>query len=352
MVRPIVGNRDRPCRCSAEIWDSARTWCAQSPRFRARASSVWLPPVRGGSRASRPGGAADAFVGLGVAGRRRRDHLGRQRRRGRGLVPVERVEVIAHGLLVERRWCRARLPLICRPEPRRVRREHLVGDHELPVDHTEFELGVGDDDAPLGRVRRACAIERQRHRATRRSDVGADQVHCLLEGDVLVVESVGRLRGGREHRLGQLLGFAQARRQRGAVHRPGRLVLLPCRARQVAADDTFDGDHLGSPHQHRSTGEPRIARTRREVDEIARHQVVRGDRVGVREPERRHRHQDPALVGHGFGHDDVECRDPIGRHQQEMVVAGVVDVADLARVDQRQVDDAGRWVAHKMGSGS
>jgi phosphoribosylaminoimidazole-succinocarboxamide synthase len=44
----------------------------------------------------------------------------------------------------------ARLPRVGRPEPRRVRGEHLVGQHQPAVGvATELELGVGEDDPPL-----------------------------------------------------------------------------------------------------------------------------------------------------------------------------------------------------------
>ena len=43
-----------------------------------------------------------------------------------------------------------------------------------------------------------------------------------------------------------------------------------------------------------------------------------------------------ALVGDGLGHDDVERRQPVGGHHEQAAVAGVVDVAHLARVEVRQ----------------
>ena len=111
-----------------------------------------LRPRRASRANARPG---DALVGLDVALARRRDDLGGQRRRRRGLVPVEAVEVVAHRLLVEARRRDARLPLVGRPEAAGVGRQHLVAQHELAVDEPELELRVGDDDPALARHRGA-----------------------------------------------------------------------------------------------------------------------------------------------------------------------------------------------------
>ena len=46
-----------------------------------------------------------------------------------------------------------------------------------------------------------------------------------------------------------------------------------------------------------------------------------------------HRRQHPTLVGHGLAHHDVERGHPVGRDHHERAVGGVVEVADLARVD-------------------
>src|SRR5438094_9823937 len=63
------------------------------------------------------GQALDGFevLGLGLV-----DDVGRQRRRRRGFAPAQRFQVVAHELLVERRWRHARLVGIGRPEARRV----------------------------------------------------------------------------------------------------------------------------------------------------------------------------------------------------------------------------------------
>ena len=67
-------------------------------------------------------------------------------------------------------------------------------------------------------------------------------------------------------------------------------------------------------------------------------QVAPDDVGQVLEPERRHGGQHPPLVGDRLGHDHVERRDAVRRDQQQPVVAGVVHVTDLARVEMGQID--------------
>src|SRR5579862_9360716 len=75
-----------------------------------------------------------------------RDHLRRQLRPGGALVPGERLEVVAHVLLVEARRARADTVGIGGPEARGVRGEHLVDEREgAGLVDAELELGVGDD---------------------------------------------------------------------------------------------------------------------------------------------------------------------------------------------------------------
>src|SRR5690606_4635191 len=129
------------------------------------------------------------------------DHYGRQARPGCGLVPVERLEIVPHVLLVEARWRRARAVGLGRPEARRVRREQLVYQLELArLVHAELELRVGDDDAAASSVLGRGGIELERHRFDALRELGADQRANLADGDVLVVRARRGLRARREDR--------------------------------------------------------------------------------------------------------------------------------------------------------
>ena len=222
-------------------------------------------PVRlAGVTDARPVGerpAGDPLVGLDVAVARGGDDLGGQRRRRRLSCPSRAVEVVAHRLLVERRRRRARLPLVGRPEPRRVGREHLVAHDELAVDEAELELGVGDDDAPLERPLRAAACRaRARCRGpapTRRRPTRSTARSKEMFSSWPIV-GLGRRR---EHRLGQL-ATTRAARPAAACRAscPMALVLLPRRAGEVAAHDALDRQHLGLAAQHRPDRRARAPR--------------------------------------------------------------------------------------------
>src|SRR5215469_8077725 len=79
-------------------------------------------------------------------------NLLRQSGRGRLFVPRDRLQVIAHILLVVRGLRASGLIGISGPKPRRVWRQHLVGQDDLAPDQPKLELGVGDDNAALARV--------------------------------------------------------------------------------------------------------------------------------------------------------------------------------------------------------
>ena len=139
------------------------------------------------------------------------------------------------------------------------------------------------------------------------------------------------LRRRREDRLGQPVGLDEPGRQRTPHTVPDSSVLRPARAGEVAAGHALDRDHLGPPDQHRPSGERRLAgERRREVRRIDGQDVV-GDRSASRvEPEQRQPGQHPPLVRDRVREDDVERADPVGRDEEEPVLARLVDVADLA----------------------
>src|SRR6202521_1826527 len=136
-----------------------------------------------------------------------RNDLGRQFRSRRLLVPVEGLQVVAYELLVEAR--RAHTPAIAvrGPEARGVRRQHFVDERQpaVAVD-TEFELGVGDDDAAAARVFGREAIQRERGVAYRGGKLWTDERGHFLETDVLIVSADLRLGRRREQRLRQTPG--------------------------------------------------------------------------------------------------------------------------------------------------
>src|SRR5689334_12227673 len=84
---------------------------------------------------------------------RRLHYVGRKRGRRRLAIPSSRatlaIEIVAQGLLVEA-WLRAAGRVLVRgPEPRAVRRHHLIDEQDAPRRiAAELEFRVGDDDPP------------------------------------------------------------------------------------------------------------------------------------------------------------------------------------------------------------
>ncbi len=224
--------------------------------------------------------------------------------------------------------------LIGRPQPRGVGGAHLVAQGEHAVHVAELELGVGQNEADVGRPRRRPGVELQADVARRRGGLRADQVDRLGEVDVDVVP-LGRLGRRGEDRLGQAVGQLETGRHRRPVHGPRLLVLLVGLPGQVAAHDAFERQHVGPSHQDGPAGplgrEPGVAEGALDLPGVLGQEGA-GDDVGhLRGPKDGHGREHPSLVGDRLGHDHVEGAHPVRGHYQQAVVPGVVELADFAR---------------------
>jgi len=83
--------------------------------------------------------ARQPLIGLQVLRLGFGDHLCRQGGCGRGLVPIERLEVIAHELFVKTWLASSRLILVGRPKPRRVRPRDLVNQDHLAIERVQAD---------------------------------------------------------------------------------------------------------------------------------------------------------------------------------------------------------------------
>ena len=82
---------------------------------------------------------------------KRRSHG--QRRCLRCFVPVQRLKIIAHKLLIETRWTDTDAVFISGPVARRVRSQYFVyQDQFIIFVNTKLELGISDDNAAFARV--------------------------------------------------------------------------------------------------------------------------------------------------------------------------------------------------------
>jgi len=128
---------------------------------------------------------------------------------------------------------------------------HLVDERGPAVDQAELVLGVDQDQARAPCDLLAAAEDRKGSALDLLPQVGRDQAarDDLLRGETLVVGAAGGLRRGGDHRLGERIVLAQARRQVEAVRaRHPLAVQRPQRsggdAGDIAAHDHLDGQRL------------------------------------------------------------------------------------------------------------
>mmetsp|Transcript_22396 Transcript_22396/g.60074 ORF Transcript_22396/g.60074 Transcript_22396/m.60074 type:complete len:309 (+) Transcript_22396:453-1379(+) len=259
-------------------------------------------------------GAREQLEDLEVLVERLGDHLRWQLERRR-LVEVDRLEVVAHVLLVERVLLAPHLVPLLRPVPRAVGCEHLIAEHERRCvaagDRAKLHLGVGDEDAARlgeGGGELIDLLCDRRHRRARRL---AQDLVAPLDGDVLVVVAQLRLGRRREQRRRQLRAVLQARGQRVAADAARLLVVDPPRPRDVPADDRLHRQHRQLAHEHRTAVDDRLvlaAALGHLVDVRGDHVV--GDALGLEQlhPEDGQLRQDLALARNTILHHHVERR--------------------------------------------
>ena len=134
------------------------------------------------------------------------DDFRRQLRPRRLLVPVERLEIVAHELLVERRRAGAFALGVGGPEARGIRRQHFVDEHQRAVRRpcANSNLVSAMMMPRSARMFAANSYKRDGRIAHARGKVGAHELRGLLEADGFVLVADGRLGGRREQRLRQL----------------------------------------------------------------------------------------------------------------------------------------------------
>ena len=144
----------------------------------------------------------------------------------------------------------------------------------------------------------------------------------------------------REDRLGELLRLLQALGQRDAADRAGLLVVLPARADDVAAHHRLDRQGLQLLHDDRAAAYLLALFRLHHSLGIDAGELVRNHMAQAAEPEVGHLVQHAPFVRNRVGQHDVEGGEAVARHDQHLVVADGVDIADLALADARQALDA------------
>src|SRR4029077_41519 len=98
---------------------------------------------------------------LAIFGRSFFDNILWQSRRGRRLIPIERLQIVAHELFVETRWALSDGILVLWPEARRVRREAFVNQEQISINNAKLKFRIRDDDSLLIGVIAAARINFQ-----------------------------------------------------------------------------------------------------------------------------------------------------------------------------------------------
>lgn len=249
---------------------------------------------------------------------------------------------IPQKLLVETLLGPPDLVLVFRPEPRRIGRQDLIGQHNLVRLRVEpkLELRVGDDDAPGEGVVVGNLVELEGERGDGRGVGFPDQSGRLVRMDVLIVLAELRLRAwGVDGPVGESLALPQSGGDLDAVHGARLLVLLPRRSGDVPAHDALDREHLQLAHLHAAVLQRRAEGRGDLGREVEREEVGAegGDRVREDlQPGLGAEGEQDALVGDAVLHDHVVRGDAVGRDEEERLVVHLVQVAHLAPRDEGQ----------------
>ena len=138
------------------------------------------------------------------------------------------------------------------PEAAAVGSQHLVAQDNIALlVKTEFELGVGDDDASGPCILSALLVEGDGAVAellgillSLSGKLLLQNFDALLEADILVVIADLGLGAGGIDGLRELVAFLQTLGKLNAADRTVLLVALPAAAGDIAADDALDGKHV------------------------------------------------------------------------------------------------------------
>src|SRR6202022_2382615 len=98
---------------------------------------------------------------------------------------------ITNVLLVERLLGLARLILVSRPEARRIRRQHFVGQHDAGSGAAKFKFGVGYDQALFASVIGGLVINGKGKITKLNAQLLSDQLRHVIERYVFVVTACG-----------------------------------------------------------------------------------------------------------------------------------------------------------------
>ena len=285
-----------------------------------------------------------------------RDDVRRQVRRRRLLVPVQRFQIVAHELLVETRRTDAGFVGGNRPEARRVRRQHLVDQHQIAglVD-AELELGVGDDDVARAGMRGGEDVERQRDApdCSRRTR-GRPGSTMASKSTFSSCWPAGAFDAGVNMGSGSASAMLVPAAER--CRTPPRAACNPCSPSR--SDSRAPRPRSAAPSASCTTIErpascaALVGVRARVLDLESRSDGSATMCAGLLEPELGDLGEHCALERDRIGQHDIERRQPIGGDDEHMVRIDIVDVPHLALVDLFQAADASLEQRRDCESGS
>jgi len=173
--------------------------------------------------------ASQPLKRLQIFGGRSRDDVAGQLRPGRRLVPIERLEVIAHELLVKTGRALPDHILIFRPEAGRIRSQAFVDQQQLSIDRPEFEFCVRNDNSALRGMIATPGINFQTELAHFGCDFATENSTAFLHVDVEIVLGIAFCRR-RKNRLRQLRREFQSCGQFFSANALRLLILFPAGA--------------------------------------------------------------------------------------------------------------------------
>jgi hypothetical protein len=175
------------------------------------------------------------------------------------LLPLQPLlcQPIPQELLIEAILTLANLIRLRRPEPRTIRRQHLIDQDNVIrlLIQPKLKLRVRNDDAPRLRILPRRLVDLQRQLLDALGVLLADDLGGLFGGDVLVVLAEFGFGAGRVDGLWEFLGLLQAGEELLAVDLARLLVGGPGGARDVAADNGFNGEDLELADEHGARGD-------------------------------------------------------------------------------------------------
>ncbi len=197
-------------------------------------------------------------------------------RAGRGLVPIERLQIIAHELFVETGRTLSDDVMICRPESRRIRRQHFIDQKQFSVDGSKFEFGVGENDSFLFRRDRARPNKFPDSNLSRVAPISSPRILAHVAMSMFSSWPVSAFVAGVKIGSGNFDASFRPAGKFDSANALRLLIFFPTGAGEITTHDAFDRQRLRFFHDHRPAFELLAKRPQlfRENVEVGRDEMI------------------------------------------------------------------------------